>query len=157
MVLTVGASAIALLTACFAAPNPPVLFACEPEGAAACPSGYTCHIDGCCHRDGSDLDEHEGACRIGMGDSPPQTTTHGGTDTQTGTGTAGSSSTADADSTSTGSIDSTGSSDTSGSTGSSDTAGTAGDSSSGSSGTDASDTGSSSSDTSATTGEITTR
>ncbi len=47
---------------CFGEPDEPVLFSCDPQSAPACPSGYTCHVDGCCHRDGTDFDAHFSAC-----------------------------------------------------------------------------------------------
>lgn len=57
--------------ACFSAPSADVMFACEPESAPACPSGYTCEADGCCHRDGSKVSEHLGECRIQAGTETP--------------------------------------------------------------------------------------
>jgi hypothetical protein len=33
------------------------MFGCVDD-EAACPVGYTCEADGCCHRDGSDVDAH---------------------------------------------------------------------------------------------------
>lgn len=53
------------LGACFNPPDDPVLFACEPKAAPACPDGYTCEADGCCHRDGSDVAANRNSCRIG--------------------------------------------------------------------------------------------
>lgn len=57
----------ALAAACFNPPNAAVMFACDPAGDAACPDGYTCRVDGCCHRDGSDEPE-DGQCKLGGGD-----------------------------------------------------------------------------------------
>ena len=51
--------------ACFNAPDEPVLFACDAETAPACPDGYSCADDGCCHRDGSDIAANLNSCRIG--------------------------------------------------------------------------------------------
>ncbi|MCX4242843.1 hypothetical protein [Paraliomyxa miuraensis] len=51
--------------ACFDAPMPAVQFSCDPDEAPACPTGYTCEADGCCHRDGSNVDEHRGQCQLG--------------------------------------------------------------------------------------------
>ena len=53
------------LGACFNAPDEPVLFACDAATAPACPDGYTCADDGCCHRDGSDIAANLNSCRIG--------------------------------------------------------------------------------------------
>ena len=47
---------------CFSAPSADVLFSCDPESAPQCPPEYTCQSDGCCHRDGSDVDASRGAC-----------------------------------------------------------------------------------------------
>jgi len=73
---------IGLGAACFNAPSDAVIFRCDPDSAPACPPGYTCEEDGCCHRDGSDVEEHFGACRLSGTDS-------GGTPTGSGTGTTG--------------------------------------------------------------------
>ena len=53
------------LGACFNAPDDPVLFTCDPKTAPACPDGYGCADDGCCHRDGSDIEADRNSCRIG--------------------------------------------------------------------------------------------
>lgn len=81
---------------CFQAPSDDVSFSCDPEDAPECPNGYTCERDGCCHRDGSDVEANLGACALG-GDggtgtgtetgSGAETGTDGGTDTGTDTGT----------------------------------------------------------------------
>jgi hypothetical protein len=71
---------------CFQAPSQDVSFSCDPDDAPKCPEGYTCERDGCCHRDGSDVDANLGACALG-GDAGTGTGTGTGTDTDTGTGT----------------------------------------------------------------------
>lgn len=48
---------------CFNPPSADVLFSCAEEGE--CPDGYGCEDDGCCHRDGSDVEENLGACALG--------------------------------------------------------------------------------------------
>lgn len=94
-----SALALGLLAgACFNPPSGAVQFACDPAGDAACPDGYECRPDGCCHREGSDGDD--GACKLGVGPgvsasgvgdaSSGGSTGAPGTDTATG-GDAGSS------------------------------------------------------------------
>ncbi|MEM9455958.1 MAG: hypothetical protein AAGF11_17390 [Myxococcota bacterium] len=56
-------------------------FSCDPDDAPQCPEGYSCEADGCCHLDGSDFDENEGACQLG-GLVPPTA----GTDLPTSAG-----------------------------------------------------------------------
>lgn len=56
-----------LLAGCFDAPAAAVMFSCEPDGASACPDGYSCEADGCCHRDGTDVAAHLGECRLAGG------------------------------------------------------------------------------------------
>lgn len=85
------AFALALLAgACFNPPAGAVQFQCDPAGAAACPAGYECRDDGCCHRVGSEGDED--ACKLGVGGSAtlPGTGGSGTGDASTGgaTGTA---------------------------------------------------------------------
>ncbi|MCA9708802.1 MAG: hypothetical protein KDK70_23350 [Myxococcales bacterium] len=58
------------LGACFQAPRPAVQFSCDPVDAPECPAGYTCQADGCCHLDGSSVEEHEGECQLGGAVSP---------------------------------------------------------------------------------------
>lgn len=70
----------ALASACFDAPQPAVQFSCDPAQAPACPEGYTCEADGCCHLDGSDYDAHVGDCKIGGAGG----TVGGGESTETG-------------------------------------------------------------------------
>lgn len=55
---------LGILGACFDAPDGPVMFSCDPDEAPACPSGYTCESDGCCHKNGSDVDANLGACKL---------------------------------------------------------------------------------------------
>lgn len=55
---------VGLVASCFRPPAPAVLFSCDPDSAPACPDGYSCEADGCCHEDGSDVGEHEGECRL---------------------------------------------------------------------------------------------
>ena len=53
--------------ACFNPPSAAVMFACDPAGSSACPAGYTCQDDGCCHKDGTDDPADDGACKLGGG------------------------------------------------------------------------------------------
>lgn len=55
------------LAACFELPADDVTFSCDPQGASACPDGYRCEADGCCHRIGSDVSASLGACALGGG------------------------------------------------------------------------------------------
>jgi hypothetical protein len=73
----IGVLAGVLASACFTPPSAAVQFSCDLDGASACPPGYTCQTDGCCHRNGTDPEANAGACRLGA-----QTGTTG-----TGTGT----------------------------------------------------------------------
>ena len=135
------------LGACFQAPGGPVLFSCEPGGKSACPPGYECRSDDCCHDvdtpPGADL----GACKLTPSDATGATdagtasesgtaesgTAESGTATEPGTGSdtgvltgtdAGSGSgTPTGDSGTASSGDATGSSDDSAGTTSSGTAG----------------------------------
>ncbi|MEE9383662.1 MAG: hypothetical protein V3V08_09640 [Nannocystaceae bacterium] len=81
--------AVALMaaTACFDKPAGAVRFACDPDHAPACPDSYSCAEDGCCHREGSDIDAHWGACGLGTpgsssGTDPSTTSSSDSTDTQ---------------------------------------------------------------------------
>lgn len=117
---------LGLVAACFDAPAAAVMFTCDVASEPACPAGYTCQSDGCCHADGSDVAAHAGECMLG-----------GATDVSaSATATAGSSSSA-------GSEGSTGSGSTgSGSTGSgSNGSSSTGSASESSSGADASSSG----------------
>lgn len=83
--------------ACFNPPEAAVMFACDPAGSSACPAGYTCRDDGCCHKDGTDDPADDGACKLGGGlgteaTSGPAT---GGTTSGTTGGTTTSGSTGD--------------------------------------------------------------
>lgn len=78
--------------ACFNEPAADVMFACEANGEAACPVGYTCAEDGCCHRDGTEVTgDNFGMCKIGgqMGTTGAMTGTTGTTSTTGTTGTTG--------------------------------------------------------------------
>lgn len=87
------------LGACFNPPDDAVLFACDAKTAPSCPDGYSCEDDGCCHRDGSDIEANLGSCRIGgamSGTTGMNTTgTTGTTATSTASSTSGGSTTAD--------------------------------------------------------------
>lgn len=80
------------LGACFNPPADAVLFACDPAAAPTCPSSYTCEVDGCCHRDGSDVAANLGSCRLGGPGSASEATASTGpstTTTSTSTGDTG--------------------------------------------------------------------
>lgn len=85
-----GATVIATAAvSCFQEPDGDVTFACDPIAAPACPEGYACQADGCCHKEGSPYLENEGACRLGgEDDGAPgdtgETGTGSGSDTETG-------------------------------------------------------------------------
>lgn len=94
MRILAGAALALGLGGCFDPPGSPVLFSCDPDAAPACPPGYSCEADGCCHRDGGDVEAHLNECRIG---DPGGTATDGPTGTSgtsatttSGPGTAGS-------------------------------------------------------------------
>lgn len=119
--------------ACFNEPSADVMFACDAAGEAACPVGYTCAEDGCCHRDGTEVTaDNFGSCQIGggqMATSGGMTGTSGTTMATTGPtseGSSGETSTGVAStSTTSGSTgttaDATGTSETGASTGETDT------------------------------------
>lgn len=67
---------------CFNPPSADVLFSCAEQGE--CPDGYSCEEDGCCHRDGSDVDENLGSCALGGGGTETGGDETGGTGTETG-------------------------------------------------------------------------
>lgn len=119
---------LGIVGACFDAPSGAVMFSCDPDQAPACPSGYTCESDGCCHKNGSDVDANLGACKLAPSTEATTVITIG---------------TSDASSSDTGS---TTSGDNTGSSSSGDT-GTS-ESSSGSTGDASTSTGSSGSDSS---------
>lgn len=68
-----------LAPACFQPPTDDVLFSCDPVDDPRCPEGYACEADGCCHKNGTDVDATFGACGLGGNE--------GGTATETGTAT----------------------------------------------------------------------
>lgn len=84
--LTAGLGLGFATAGCFALPADAVTFSCDLDSAPACPDGYSCEDDGCCHREGSDVEAHYGECRLGGGGTGTGT---GGTDSGTGTGTGG--------------------------------------------------------------------
>lgn len=123
--------------ACFNPPAQAVMFSCTPDDAV-CPGGYSCEADGCCHRDGSDIEANFGGCGLGQGPGASDP----GTDT-TAAPTTTSATTGEPDP----STSSSTSSDTSTSTGTTgDTSGTTADT--------GTDTGSSSAGTTGSTGSI---
>lgn len=76
----------AALGACFNPPDDAVLFACDAETAPTCPDGYTCASDGCCHRDGSDIEASRGSCRIGGMSAPGSASSDGSADASSTSG-----------------------------------------------------------------------
>ena len=95
--------------ACFNPPGAAVMFACDPSGSSACPAGYTCRDDGCCHKDGTDDPADDGACKLGGDFSPTSgattsgaTTSGASTSTTSGTGSTGGTTDSSSSSTSTG-------------------------------------------------------
>ena len=70
--LVLGVSAVAGFAGCFTAPSADVQFSCDLDDAPACPPGYSCEADGCCHRDGTDVQATFGDCKLegGTGGSP---------------------------------------------------------------------------------------
>lgn len=75
---------IAAAWGCFSAPSADVLFSCDPDDAPECPPDYTCESDGCCHRNGSDVEASRGACNSGatsgFGPSDTDASSSGSTD-----------------------------------------------------------------------------
>lgn len=55
------------ISACFDAPADDVLFSCSSGSEPACPEGYSCESDGCCHKAGSDVQANLGGCALGFG------------------------------------------------------------------------------------------
>jgi len=82
---------LAAVWGCFSAPSADVLFACDPQTAPQCPPDYTCQSDGCCHRDGTDVEASMGACKsaadsgLNPTETATETATDAGTDTDPGT------------------------------------------------------------------------
>ncbi len=90
------------LGGCFNPPAEAVLFACDAKTASACPAGYSCEADDCCHRKGSDIEAELGSCRIGGAMSASDTATGPASTTgTTSTDTASTASTASTDTTAT--------------------------------------------------------
>ncbi len=122
--------------ACFRPPSADVLFSCDPVEAPACPPGYTCQDDGCCHKDGTDPDENRGACMLpGTGGAGTGTAGSGtATSATAGSGSSGTTATSTGPgSTGSGTGTSSSSTNTTGASSTSDT-GTGGGSDTGTSG-----------------------
>ncbi|MFV8748968.1 hypothetical protein ACNOYE_00295 [Nannocystaceae bacterium ST9] len=79
------ALALGLTLACFQPPDDDVLFSCDPLADDRCPAGYTCEADGCCHRDGTDVQASFGACGLGGNETGTASETGSGTESDTGT------------------------------------------------------------------------
>jgi hypothetical protein len=62
------ASSLGAISACFNAPADDVLFSCASGASPQCPEGYSCEADGCCHKDGSDVEANYGGCALGLGE-----------------------------------------------------------------------------------------
>ena len=75
--------------ACFNPPSAAVMFACDPSGSSACPAGYTCRDDGCCHKDGTDDPADDGACKLGGGGGATSDSTSDATSATGSTGSTG--------------------------------------------------------------------
>ncbi len=88
------AALLGVALACFQAPDDDVIFACDPIADPRCPPGYACEADGCCHREGSDVQASWGACVLGGFE-----TSESGTSGETGT--TGTTETSGTDTTST--------------------------------------------------------
>ncbi|MCA9638400.1 MAG: hypothetical protein KC420_20360, partial [Myxococcales bacterium] len=114
------------LGGCFNAPASDVAFSCDPPGSGACPAGYTCGDDGCCHREGSDPEANAGACKLGA--SGGSATLSTGASDSGSTSTTGSTTSTSAPTTSTSGDPTTSSTGTS-------TSGTSGTGTSGTTGT----------------------
>lgn len=114
--------AIGVLAACFTPPDEDVLFSCDPDSAPTCPEQYTCEADGCCHRDGTDVEASFGACRLTAGSVSATAPTTGTGDTSgsdesgtsAGTSTSATASTSSSNGSSGGTSDSGGESSSSG-------------------------------------------
>ena len=122
--LVLGVSAVAGFAGCFTAPSADVQFSCDLDDAPACPPGYSCEADGCCHRDGTDVQATFGDCKLegGTGGSPgtapgtetdPSGSGSTGVDTDSPPTSSGSSSTGASGESSAGGSDSSSSSSTS--------------------------------------------
>jgi hypothetical protein len=131
--------ACGFVASCFDAPSADVMFSCDPDTAPACPDGYTCESDGCCHRDGSDFSAHAGECKTVATDGATSLLTSAtGTDTSTDTGTGTTGTGTDATSSSDSGTDAASSSETGSTT---DATSTGSESSAGSTDTGSSSTG----------------
>lgn len=60
-----------LASACFNPPAAEVMFACDPAGDDACPAGYACGADGCCRREGVEIEGGGGECKLAAGSGGP--------------------------------------------------------------------------------------
>mgnify|MGYP000203100480 CR=1 FL=1 len=87
--LLLSALAFGAISACFNAPADDVLFSCAAGKEPACPEGYSCERDGCCHKDGSDVDANLGACALGLGGDGSESGGPAETGTESGTSDAG--------------------------------------------------------------------
>jgi hypothetical protein len=114
-VLVLGAG----LGACFNAPAADVMFGCVDD-EAACPAGYTCEADGCCHRDGSDVEAHLGECQLGGGQATEATSSASSTSGATGETSGGETTSVPSTTSGTDTTDTTAGSTTSTTTGTSD-------------------------------------
>jgi hypothetical protein len=76
----VAVAVVAAAWGCFSAPSADVLFSCDPSDAPECPPDYTCESDGCCHRNGSDVEASRNACNSGATSGFDPSTTEGSTD-----------------------------------------------------------------------------
>jgi hypothetical protein len=125
------ALAAGFAAACFNPPSGDVLFSCDPMGDDSCPSGYTCEADGCCHKDGSDVQASWGAC--GLSGNETGTATETATETATDTGSETSTDTTGSETGTETATDTTGETDTdtTGSETDTDTTGTDTDTTSG--------------------------
>jgi hypothetical protein len=81
---------LGIVGACFDAPAGAVMFSCDPDDAPACPSGYTCESDGCCHKNGSDVDANLGACKLAPSTEATTVITIGTTDSSSSSSDTGS-------------------------------------------------------------------
>ena len=61
---TLGLTLILAQAGCFRPPDADVQFSCNQQSAPECPDGYSCEADGCCHRDGSDVEANLGQCKL---------------------------------------------------------------------------------------------
>lgn len=129
-----AALVLGIAGACFDAPDGAVMFSCEPDEAPQCPSGYTCESDGCCHKNGSDVDANLGACKLAPSTEATTVLSVGTTDASSSdTGSTTSSDTSSGSTSDTGSTTTASSSESSTDTGTSSSDGASSSSDSGSS------------------------